>query len=621
MIPPERALVVPRVVSPETVDALPLDESFVSSEGRSPGAVEIVGGPGSGKTTALKHLAAVVAPDQNVLLLDEPDSPRVTAEAAARLVVYTTASPRTSATERIFLLAPWRDDELIEYLLAVHPQQCRSVMERLRRAEDRRQIGGLPVLWRIVLDQMAVDESITEVREALRRDWQSRCPTDEIREFFDKYALASLAGSDFPVTASLARWKEQGYDVQVLHLTRHRVMQVLLAAEYLAGALRSGGECPFLARRLPRDVVSDTAAAVATDAGALDSLRNLLVGKRTEYDAMAASILHSAGVDWVPSGSPSPHLSWAYLECASWPEVDLARAVLCGTDLTAANLTGSTLEGADAQRVCLRHAVLRGASLINIRADLADLSHADLCNARATRARFQEATLREANLRSAVLSEASFQDADLSGAQFCRADLSRATLFGAVIEGTDFSEANLCQAGLSGLRLRDALLSDACLNGAQLVESDLEHVVLPDAKLEKARLDRAALTGSAMPRANLRKARLRGAGLADINWEQADLRGADLRESTFHMGSSRSGLVDSPIASEGSRTGFYSDDYDQQHFKSPEEIRKANLCKADLRGARIDGVDFYLVDLRGARYDAQQAEHFRRCGAILVDRG
>jgi uncharacterized protein YjbI with pentapeptide repeats len=86
------------------------------------------------------------------------------------------------------------------------------------------------------------------------------------------------------------------------------------------------------------------------------------------------------------------------------------------------------------------------------------------------------------------------------------------------------------------------------------------------------------------------------------------------------MGSSRSGLVNSPIASEGSRTGFYTDDFDDQDFKSPEEIRKANLRGADLRGAKIAGVDFYLVDLRGATIDPGQAEHLRRSGAILVDR-
>ena len=113
---------------------------------------------------------------------------------------------------------------------------------------------------------------------------------------------------------------------------------------------------------------------------------------------------------------------------------------------------------------------------------------------------------------------------------------------------------------------------------------------------------------------------MRGAGLADVQWEGVILREADLRGATFHMGSSRSGLLFTPIASEGTRTGFYTDDYEEQHFKSPEEIRKANLCGADLRGARIDDVDFYLVDLRGGIYDADQGQHFSRCGAILEDR-
>ena len=61
-------------------------------------------------------------------------------------------------------------------------------------------------------------------------------------------------------------------------------------------------------------------------------------------------------------------------------------------------------------------------------------------------------------------------------------------------------------------------------------------------------------------------------------------------------------------------------DYDEQTYKAPEEIRKANLCGVDLRGAILDGVDFYLVDLRGAKYDEKYADHLRRCGAILEAR-
>ena len=76
-------------------------------------------------------------------------------------------------------------------------------------------------------------------------------------------------------------------------------------------------------------------------------------------------------------------------------------------------------------------------------------------------------------------------------------------------------------------------------------------------------------------------------------------------------------MVSSTIASEGTRTGFYTDDSNEQHFKSPEEIRKANLRGADLRGANLDLVDFYLVDLRDSRYDMKYHDHLVRCGAIL----
>jgi uncharacterized protein YjbI with pentapeptide repeats len=149
---------------------------------------------------------------------------------------------------------------------------------------------------------------------------------------------------------------------------------------------------------------------------------------------------------------------------------------------------------------------------------------------------------------------------------------------------------------------------------------DLEGLYLLGANFTGAFLKSALLTGSTMPGANFNRADLRNTGLAEVDWERVDLRGADLRGASFHMGSTRSGLVGSPLACEGSRTGFYTDDYDEQSFKAPEEIRKANLCGADLRGAQLENVDFYLVDLRGAQYDADQGRHLRRCGAILEAR-
>jgi uncharacterized protein YjbI with pentapeptide repeats len=158
------------------------------------------------------------------------------------------------------------------------------------------------------------------------------------------------------------------------------------------------------------------------------------------------------------------------------------------------------------------------------------------------------------------------------------------------------------------------------LHRADLSGCNLEGVVLPGADFSQAVLSGALLTGSSLRGANLQGACLERAGLAEVDWEGASLRGADLREADFHLGSSRNGLVGSPIACEGSRTGFYTDEFHEQDFKCPEEIRKANLRGADLRGARIEGTDFYLVDLRDALLDPDQVPLLRRHGAILESR-
>src|SRR5438552_2501665 len=82
---------------------------------------------------------------------------------------------------------------------------------------------------------------------------------------------------------------------------------------------------------------------------------------------------------------------------------------------------------------------------------------------------------------------------------------------------------------------------------------------------------RADLTGSFMPGAGFEGALLYRARLAEIEWERASLRRADLRQATFHYGSSRSGLVGSPLASEGTRTGFYTNEA-LEPGRPPEEI-------------------------------------------------
>jgi uncharacterized protein YjbI with pentapeptide repeats len=104
-------------------------------------------------------------------------------------------------------------------------------------------------------------------------------------------------------------------------------------------------------------------------------------------------------------------------------------------------------------------------------------------------------------------------------------------------------------------------------------------------------LRKIGLTGCNLRGANFAGTCLRGAGLAEIEAENACFRNADLRKVSFHLGSARGGRAGSPIACKNSNTGFHTNDFEELYSKAPEEVRKANLCGADLRGARMWGVD------------------------------
>jgi uncharacterized protein YjbI with pentapeptide repeats len=616
----ERARVRPRIVSAEIGESLPLeDEIRPRIEAGECGAIRIMGAIGSGKTTALRHLASQMPPLAPVRFLDEPAPEAVAVAARQGLVVYvaTNASyPKHLATYR---LAPWGDDELLEYLMGGDRERCASVIARLRdKKADREFLQGVPELWRTVLDRMALDESVQNVRQALRIELNSRLANPVLRRAVQDDCLdALLVPSSVPPEEVL--WRE-GLDEGLSRLIRHRPVQLLLAAEGMAASLACGEPCGFLGAPLARDLVYEAAARATENPGVMDRLRQLLNNDDRQLHPMAASLLHATRTGWRPDEMHFPLLAGAFLEGASWPGIVLRGAQMHRVDLNGADLACAVLDRAGLKNACLVGANLHDASLEHVCASGANLSHANLSSVRARLAHFEDARLVGAVVRGAQLGYARFGGADLSDARLTGSDLTQANLRQARIEGADFSRAILTGAVLKGLKLSGARFSGACFARATLDRCDLEGMELAGADFEGASLQGALLTGSSMRKADFRRANFREAGLAEIHWEHADLSHADLRGATFHMGSSRSGLVGSPIACEGSRTGFYTDDYDDQDFKRPEEIRKANLRGADLRGARIEGVDFYLVDLRGALFDTEQAAHFRRCGAILESR-
>ena len=613
-----RASVRPRIISPETGEAIPLEDAIglLIQAGRF-GLITIAGGPGSGKSTALRHLAAILPPwaRDRVRLLDQPDDGHpldssqekaadFVAGADRQLIILVPRNSSLIEGVPVYRLASWGQDDLIEYLLAVHPERCNSVMVRLRASGDRGYLNGIPELWTVVLDRMAGDESIGDLRTALRRDLAARLDgRPALRERVEDFCLDTIRQTHNPWPAlpvsELPRGEtpEGRFGSDLARLIRHRATALVLAADKLASLVESG-LCGDLTHRFPPDLVQEAARLISGNIEALQHLGDWMTqdGCRP-VQPLAASLLHAATPGWRPDPDRLPRLEGAYLDRVEWSGlnlkgVDLRNAAMREADLSAANLKGARLE-----RAYLPRADLRGSNLTRLRAESADLSGADLGGVTAIHARFIGANLAGASLIEARLSKANLREAD--------------------IEDANFTNAFLHEACLSGLALNLARFDGARFGVADLSMCNLEGMKLTDADFHDAKLRGALLTGSRMPGAKFLGADLRDSGLAEVDWPGACLRNADLRGATFHLGSSRNGLVGSPIASEGSRTGFYTDDYYDQVVKPAEEIRKANLRGADLRGANIVGVDFYLVDLREALYTPGQAEHLHRCRAIL----
>jgi uncharacterized protein YjbI with pentapeptide repeats len=623
MLQPQRAPVKPRVLSPSG-ETLPLeDEVRALMEAREHGVIHITGPAGTGKTTALQHLAAVLLPHSAIfrgaLFLDE-DPPSRVSDSCGTCIVYASRERWPGKLLAAFEMAPWGEDEWIEYLLATHRERCGSVVKRLRAAPDRDAFPGLPELWRVVLDELAADEAITGVREALRRFVARQVSGPDMERAIRMGCLELLLpeGSISP-PLTLKGVGRRVCTQPLWRLLRHTAVEMVLAAEQIVTDLRDGLPCGYLRCKLPRALVRETAARVVNVPKALENLHKLFAKCPVLMQATTASLLHATDTGWVPAGERL-RLSGAYLQQAAWPYVRLPDANLRGADLSAAYLHEAVLDRAAGDGINLSNARLPGAALHGFFAIDANLSGADLSRSRAEKAVFDRSNLQGANLENACLRGSSFRDANLAGACLVEADLTGVVFQGADITDADFSAANLEEAKLDGLCLRKAAFGGARFARASLIGCDLEYLQLPTADFCDANLTGAYLTGSWMPEANFEYACLRGAGLADVNWAGACLCNADLTGASFHAGSSRSGLVGSPLACEGSRTGFYTDDSEEQYFKCPEEVRKANLCGADLRGAILKDVDFYLVDLRGALFDREQEEHFRRCRAILEAR-
>jgi uncharacterized protein YjbI with pentapeptide repeats len=576
------------------------------------------GPPGAGKRTALEY-ARLYFEDRSAVAFGEIARGEEGGETVVRVRVGLVGA-RHAPFQRLELV-PWKRDEWIEFLLARHPEACCGAMARLEAPEVELELKGRPLLWAAILDELARDPELPSAFEALRCAVRKRFSNPrELAVAAGKLWLALSPTLDYVVLAELR--KIAAKEPEAAPFLDQGCVQLLLGAEHVALTFARESSCR-LPVRMPSTFLRTIRPLLRSLPVAGATLKRM-VGEENVQPGVV-SLLHLYGPAAVTEvlralgegGGVLPRLSGVELEGLQAPGLRLCEAQLEEANLAHAQLDGADLSRARLDRADLRGGSLRGAKLVGASARAADLSGADLRTACLDDALLNQAQLADARLESAHLCKTVLDGAVLERALLDRADLSGASLRGAQLAEASFIDANLAGAILDGLDLRGVRLATRKLANASLVGCNLEQMRLDGPDLSIADLRDALLTGSHFTGADLRGAQLAGAGLARIEWQGANLREADLTNASFHLGSSRSGLVMAAPASWGTRTGFYTEELRDQSFKRPDELRKADLRRADLRGARIFDTDFYLVDLRGALYTPDQERHLRGCGAFL----
>lgn len=528
---PQRAAVRPRLLASDDATAQRLDE-FVAERlaaGR-PCVLYLLGGAGSGKSTALRHLAAVFDGESRLVLLDEGEGvPAAAAETLGPRVVLVAARRAPFVGVIGYRLAPWDDDDCLAYLVAANRATAADALRRWRAVEAPAGLRAHPGSCAAVLDVFAARDDVPDAWRAIDLALAAQFGAGRLGRIRHLALLRMLRSS-----REMANYGDEAIEPWLAS----PAIREHLAAGFLLDAIE--GEAVFDPRRLPIGpaLLAPTMRILGGDPERLASFESRAAQLFPEHVAWWLSILVA-----IRPGCRPPLAELRDLDGAVIPGIDLSGLRLLGS-FDRCVLRGASLRGADLSGADLRKALLDGADLSECIAIGTKLARLDLRNVR------------------------------LDGARFDDADLARVNLAGMTIRGLRAPRANFADADLSATRCHGA---------------------------------------------DLRGARFTGARLAVFDAEGADLRDADLRRATFHMGSSRSGLVPSDLAGEGSRTGFYTDESLEDSFLAPEDVRKANLRNADLRGAKLDDTDFYLVDLRGARLDPEQLEWVRRCKAI-VDR-
>jgi uncharacterized protein YjbI with pentapeptide repeats len=547
--------------------------------------------------------------------------------AAGHVIVVSDLDVPSLEGASVVELLPWNRDDVIAYATTTHAERASDVLSRLDLDAEQAWLHGASLCWRVLIDILASRPSVGSAREVFAREVRSLA-TRPGAETIGHACVEMQRPLPFGENAIDDADRRRGYRVflrgQPLSTEERALMAtppalVLAAIEEVERALLADDEaCPFELAPFQAGFLSTLAEHVRPGSDFERRLHSRFEDPDAAGRGDLASVLHrSSGRVWRPRHEDLRSLGLADFSRASWAEADLrkARLIACrfdAADLRHAEGRGAAFRGCNFDRATLMEAHLRDSSFLSC-----TFRDADLTSLNAPFADFTQCGLQGADLRGADLRWSTLQDCDLSGADLRQANLRSISILTATMEGARLCGLDLTDAELHDIDLQSVDLGKGCLRRAKLTRVWLDGAELRGLDLEGAALHLCDLTGARMSFTNLQGARLRGCSLASIDLEGADLRRVHIRESTFHLGSTRSGCLSGAPTSHGTRTGFYTEETEELGFRPPEEIRKANLRGCDLREADLLDIDLYLVDLRDARMDASLREWALKCGALL----
>ena len=535
---------------------------------------------------------------------------------ACRLLIH---NDKAVVSTHVLSIASWNRDDLIQFLLATHPSECGRIIGRLP-SETYDMVQGGFSLWNGIVETMLAFPKENDFQRVLVAMLQSKLPS--VHPPHSCNTMQWLGDQLLSVSAqSTHLQKDQTLDKLVL-LSPDPVYQSLLSIASLRERIASDRFVELLQQSNKiilqtthtSKLILDVSKRLQHDESIADFLKKCVYGK---YASTAVSILSQVDPTWKPPKGKDYKFQNAYLSGASWAGSYLEEAKLGGATLTNMCLDNSILANAFLHNTVCDGVSMEDACLRGVKANKASFFAAHFCRAEMCTTNWQDCNFRQSDFANALLDESSFLRCDLRETNFASAVLNRVQICECNLTGSDFTDAQLGSSSFQRLDLRGTVWCRTNLNKANLEKAVLDSLSMEHCNFYEANLFEASLSGSRMRESSLLRANLANTKLGEVDWENCDLREANLSGATFHYGSTRAGIVGSPYPSHGTRTGFYTDDREELHFKQPEFVRKASLLGCDLRGARFDGVDFYLVDLRRTIMDPLQRATLGSAGAIL----